>query len=331
MPVSVANEQVELLAPPVGGVYAQPTDHPARAAVALLDRRDPPDAGQGPLVSVVMSTFREVADGRRGDAGDSSLAQAIDSVVAQSYPHWELLIVSDHPPASDVEHIRALAERYGDRRICHYDMAQRGGTAAPGARPKAAGVALARGSLLAFLDADNQWAKPHLSRAVRALTSERAPDLVYCDALIRLAPTVARSPLDHLSALYFGLGLLVADEFAWQKPDWSARSRELLGRINFIDSSEAVMRRDAYLAADGLQERHNYDWWLWKHMIAAGQDRFEHLPQIGLYYTTASLQSHFDYFVLSLIEKSGLPIDWNMHEQVILDSQNARYQQKYPV
>ena len=94
-----------------------------------------------PLVSVIIPTWNRVY----------CLANAIDSLVAQTYPNWEAIVVDD---GSTDNTASLLAERYGsDRRIrCVYQ--DNGGAAAA----RNYGLRLATGDYIAFLDSDDVWA-----------------------------------------------------------------------------------------------------------------------------------------------------------------------------
>src|SRR5690606_29351956 len=70
-----------------------------------------------PKVSVITSTYREVADGEMENGRDSMLARAVDSVRAQTLVDWELWVVADCPPPEDLHKIEQLLASYEDDRI----------------------------------------------------------------------------------------------------------------------------------------------------------------------------------------------------------------------
>lgn len=88
------------------------------------------------------------------------VARALDSIYAQSYPDFELIVVDD----GSTDGSRAVAEGYRERGlklVCQ-----------PNAGPGAArnrGAELASGELLAFLDADDAWYPFYLEESVRIL------------------------------------------------------------------------------------------------------------------------------------------------------------------
>jgi UDP:flavonoid glycosyltransferase YjiC (YdhE family)/glycosyltransferase involved in cell wall biosynthesis len=308
----------------------------------------------GPLVSVVMSTFEEVNLPPPGGGTGSLLSRAIESVIAQSYPNWELWVVSDHPPERFREAIEKLAASFQDPRIHHEDLASRGGAIAPGVKPKRRGVKNSQGELLAFLDADNAFEPDHLRLCVQAFQeAEGQLDVAYCDTRViyterpgseDLLQKAVALPYHFLGALYgekfaddlktrlsppAPIGPLAGASFVWEKPDWDAIARKKLEHYNFIDMSDAVMTRAAFEAAGGFHELIQLDFRLWNDMIQAGRDRFRHIRYIGTRYTTTSLTQHRQCYALGFIEKLDLPFDMRkLPEQINLEVKE-RYKTKH--
>lgn len=107
----------------------------------------------GPLVSVVVPTWQ-----RREE-----LREAVRSVLGQDWPNLEVLVVADHDPEAG-----AIAAEFRDEpRVRVVDLDRNHG--AGGAVPRNAGIALARGGLVAYLDDDNTWTPDHLSSVVGAM------------------------------------------------------------------------------------------------------------------------------------------------------------------
>ncbi|MFD1873001.1 glycosyltransferase family 2 protein [Hymenobacter bucti] len=108
---------------------------------------------QQPLVSVITAFLNE----------ERFLPEAIASVLAQDYPHWELVLVDD----GSTDRSTALAQQYaaqhpGKIRYCeHPGHANKGLSAS-----RNHGIAAAQGQLLAFLDADDVWLPGKLTQQV---------------------------------------------------------------------------------------------------------------------------------------------------------------------
>ncbi len=111
-----------------------------------------------PRVSIVIPTYN-----RR-----QYLQRAIDSVTAQVFTDFELLIVDD----ASTDDTASFVESFSDRRIrYHRHDVNRG---APAARNT--GLRLATGEFVAFLDSDNEWLPQRIEKQVELFS--RLPDSV---------------------------------------------------------------------------------------------------------------------------------------------------------
>jgi O-antigen biosynthesis protein len=105
-----------------------------------------------PLVSVVLPTYDRA----------EPLRQAIASVVAQTYEHWELIVADD----GSTDATPAVVAAFADPRI-EYLPLERGGVC----RARNAGLARARGRYVAYLDSDNAFQPRFLEVMVAFLSS----------------------------------------------------------------------------------------------------------------------------------------------------------------
>ena len=121
---------------------------------------------QNPLVSVVMIFLDE----------EPFIQEAIESVLAQDYPHWELLLVDDGSGDRSAAIARAAAERLGPKaRYLEHPGRENRGTGPS----RNLGARHARGQYLAFLDADDVWLPSALGTAVRLLEAHPAAGMLY--------------------------------------------------------------------------------------------------------------------------------------------------------
>ncbi|MEK7217902.1 MAG: glycosyltransferase [Patescibacteria group bacterium] len=115
-----------------------------------------------PLVSILMPTYKPDA---------RYLREAVESVLAQTYPHWTLL-VNDEP--TDVDARAAIQPYLRDPRIRCAQNATRLGI---GGNWNAC-LREAHGEIIQYLFQDDVWDPAYLARGVEALTRERNVGIV---------------------------------------------------------------------------------------------------------------------------------------------------------
>lgn len=188
------------------------------------------------------------------------IARAIDSVLAQGHPHWELIIVDNH----STDNTKQLVEGYNDPRIQFLQIHNQGIIAAS----RNMGVGQARGEWVAFLDSDDWWTPDKLETCVPQLQS--SVDVLYHDlTLVGSGRSLLRRRKIH----------------CWQTtrpvlPD-------LLVRGNALATSAVMVRRALLLqVADRIESREfsaaaDYACWL---NLAQLTDSFLYLPQVLGFY-----------------------------------------------
>lgn len=108
------------------------------------------------LVSVIMPAYNSAA----------FISESIQSVVAQSYVNWELLVIDDASIDSTKEIIQQFTKK--DARIHLLANAVNKGTH----HTRNKGIKAAQGDFIAFLDADDQWKPEKLKKQLDLLTRE---------------------------------------------------------------------------------------------------------------------------------------------------------------
>lgn len=111
------------------------------------------EGGTDPLVSVVVPTY---------DRPDL-LVEAVESVATQTYSPIELVVVDDRSPTPAAEAVSAVDTAALSHVECLRHDENRGANAA-----RATGLGAARGRYVAFLDDDDRWTPPVVSRYVDA-------------------------------------------------------------------------------------------------------------------------------------------------------------------
>jgi glycosyltransferase involved in cell wall biosynthesis len=176
---------------------------PARAAV-------PAD---GPLVSVIMPVWNRAA----------VVGAAIDSVVAQTYRRWELLVIDD---GSDDDLARVLAGYARDHRIRFIRIVHAGEGSA-----RNRGLAESCGTIITYLDSDNTWTPGYLAAVVAGFAAHAEHDTAYAAQLV----------VDHQTGDY----AVRAEPF----------DRASLRRSNFIDVNVFAHRRSVFERLGGFDEQ----------------------------------------------------------------------------
>jgi glycosyltransferase involved in cell wall biosynthesis/GT2 family glycosyltransferase len=170
-----------------------------------------------------------------------TLDRAIRSVLSQSLAAWELLAVDDGSSDGSAEIIRRYAET--DSRIRLLRTTENSGAAA--ARNVA--LASASGSIIAYLDADDEFHPDYLNRAADAASSA---DVLVC-----------------------GYDLVFGDGTTTRIARWSpADLRHRLFEKNFATPLGVSHRRGLVETAGGFNELVTVeaDWDLWKRLARAG-------------------------------------------------------------
>ena len=176
---------------------------------------------QNPLISVIIPTF---------NAG-RFLPDAIASIREQSHEPLEILLVDD----GSTDETKGLAEQWPDVRYLR--QTNQGAAAA-----RNAGIHAARGSLLAFLDADDVWTPDHLRILLPHLLAEPKLQFVWGTThFVRMSEEQGKiqvSPPVRESASLFGVGSGVFRKSAFEEvglfnvelrigedTDWLGRAR----------------------------------------------------------------------------------------------------------
>ncbi|HEY8558761.1 MAG TPA: glycosyltransferase [Pyrinomonadaceae bacterium] len=190
-----------------------------------------------PAVSVIIPNYNTA----------QYIAETLDSVLRQTFQNYEIIVINDAAP--DTEALKKVLENYYER-IVFVDKSLNEGTSAT--RNRAA--SLARGALLAFLDADDVWQPTFLAELYEFL-GKNDYDMVYADAEL------------------FGPNYLAGDNFLACNPAQGTITRELLigGKCHILPSG-ALIKKNVFQKAGGFDPkvRRTEDFDLWMRMIFGG-------------------------------------------------------------
>ncbi len=178
-------------------------------------------------VSVIIPTYNRV----------HFLKEAIDSVLSQTYPYFELLIVDD----GSEDETEALVRSYQDKRIRYLFIPHQGVSKA-----RNVGIKEAKAELIAFLDSDDLWLPRKLEVQVNFF--QKRPDALICQT----------------EEIWIRYGRRVNPKKYHKKPS-GMMFKESLRRC-LISPSAVMMRRELFervgLFDEGMPACEDYDMWL---------------------------------------------------------------------
>ena len=114
---------------------------------------------EGSLISCIVPVFN----------GERYLGEALDSILAQTYRPFEIIIVDD----GSTDETARVAARYGTR-ISYLRQPNQGSATA-----KNLGLSATRGEFIAFLDADDLWHREKLARQMARILEKPGIDLCF--------------------------------------------------------------------------------------------------------------------------------------------------------
>lgn len=168
------------------------------------------------------------------------LPAAVESVRAQSFADWELLIIDDGSSDHTPDAVRSFL---ADRRVRYFRSDRLGQP-----RAKDLGIGLSRGEFVAFLDADDVWLPTKLEKQLAIFRTKPEVGVVFC----------RRSLIDEA-------GRPLAAARVTENPP----SGRVLGAMfvqNFVCFSSAVVRREVFAHVGAFDPQWDlaidYDLWL---------------------------------------------------------------------
>ena len=175
------------------------------------------------------------------------IATTLESVLAQTRQDFEIVVVNDGSP--DTAALRAALAPYRAR-IRYLEQPQGGPS-----RARNAGIAVATGTWLAFLDGDDAWAPSFLASQLELLARDPGAVLVWCDS--QPFGGTGREPTLMTS----------------EPPSGECDVGALLAGRCVVFTSTTVARRDAVLDAGGFDEglRRCEDFDLWLRLAGRGR------------------------------------------------------------
>ncbi|OGX08664.1 MAG: hypothetical protein A2Z88_10335 [Omnitrophica WOR_2 bacterium GWA2_47_8] len=180
-----------------------------------------------PLVSAIIPTFNRA----------KLVCETIDSVLAQTYPNIEIIVVDD----GSSDNTEEVLKKYGNK-VRYLKQDNKGNSAA-----RNYGFKVSRGEYIGFLDDDDLWLPSKIEEEVKFLQDHSDLGFVYCGTyLIDLE------------------GKITGQRTIWEEED-ATFARLYRGNI-IISPSISLIRRDCLKDVgyydEGLYQSSDYDMWI---------------------------------------------------------------------
>lgn len=186
-----------------------------------------------PKVSVIIPVYN----------GERFLSEAIESVINQTYPNWEIIAINDGSTDRSMEILKHYKSKLSS--LIHVINQENLGPSVA----RNSGIKKAKGEYIAFLDYDDLWLSEKLEKQVKFLESNNEISLIYCDCYI----------IDNNSNI--------------EKDTYSEKTKFIKGKIfkkllsnNFIPTSTVLLRKkvldDVGLFNLEYKISQDYDLWL---------------------------------------------------------------------
>lgn len=192
---------------------------------------------QGPLVSIIMPNYNF---GR-------FIGESISSVLKQTYPNFELVIVDNGSTDHSHEVIRYWQAK-DEKRIRPFFLERKGLSFA-----RNVGLSRCSGDIISFLDSDDVWHENYLSTIIGHFQSNPSSEAVYTDAELFQSDSAQ------------SLGNWFAPRYE-RTPVSGVITEHLFRQGNFIPIDTAAIRRHVWEKAGNFDERfrlaEDLDFWM---------------------------------------------------------------------
>ena len=213
-----------------------------------------------------------------------TIDEAIQSICTQTYIDWELWVIDDGSTDTTAE----VVQSFDDARIHYVWQSNQERSAA-----RNAGLRLAQGTYLTFLDSDDFWEPTYLATHINYLTAHPEIDITTnwayeTDAAGQVVRMVRPGFTEALSC-----------EAAWRK---------LLYGNRFLMGAIVLRRHIATIDFDTrLQQAEDWDYWLRlvrHHRVHTIQKPLSYYRRYGVYMPTRRLKRNSEEMLVYILEKA---------------------------
>ncbi len=251
---------------------------------------------KAPAVSVIMPAYNSAP----------YIAEALDSVFAQTFKEFEVIVVNDGSP--DTEELEKVLEPYRDR-VVYLRQENRGVSAA-----RNAAIRVARAPLVAMLDPDDLWEPDYLEVQVGMMHADPSLELLYPNALI------------------FGDGEHAGRTYMEVNPSEGEVTFEGMVTQRCTVVNYVIARRDAVVAAGWFDETlsRSEDFDLWLRILGRGGRIAYHRKVLARYRRHAGSLSSDPVLmrrdILRVLDKAAATLELTDAQRALLARERERFE-----
>lgn len=237
----------------------------------------------------------------------SLIMRAIDSVLKQTYPHFELLVVDD----GSTDNTSDLIGEINDSRVRYKIIDHWGGPA----RPRNTGIRNSHWPYIALIDDDDQWHPQKLAMIAGEIQLHPKAVLLFHDRQIVSSSGRPRTPKQ-------------------QKIQYPVTARSiLLGHVH-IPNSAAVLKKDAVDLIGGISELREdisvEDLDLWIRLSEVGPVRFieRNLSNYTADHDHTQISNNSDFLIAGMRVRERHSLTWvieNPHDKFLIVTGLAKF------
>lgn len=173
---------------------------------------------KGPLVSIIIPTYNR----------SHLIEETIQSVFAQTYTNWELIIVDD----GSTDDTQSKLDRYKRDGFRYIHISHSGSLG----KVRNVGIKASRGQIIAFLDSDDLWQPDKLEVQISLLEDHPGCDFIFGHGVQFGTGAIPPPALEDLFIGNVFIPMLLEERFVFYVPTLMFR-KAVLGSIGLINES----------------------------------------------------------------------------------------------
>lgn len=236
------------------------TTKPVKPAVSVKPIKEP---FKCPDISLIVPMYN----------AEKYIAACLDSVLAQTFKNYELIIVDDCSNDSSPEIVDSYAQKFGGR-LNHFRLKQNTGGAGI---PRNKGITLARGEYIMFMDSDDMITKTALEENLK-LARQYDSDVLYRTLYYKLSEDGSENELAGVPKYREGDETVIDNDLDQRVKDM-ARSRYWLAPWRTFSKREFILANELF-----FPNIRPYEDLVWTHALLIYTKNFLRVPHPIYYY-----------------------------------------------